>query len=156
MPQREASPDEERMHCLSACRRQRHNTMPCFSWNRSPESVPAPIFTSFFPTDTRPAQFWRAAVAAKGCRREKAWKSHFMKPPCSRRPSHEVQAADFPFTTHRTQRRGAWSQPARVRACREPRGAGIPRDGSGEPLAASPTSGISLGGQSLLWSAKTA
>lgn len=32
------------------CHRQRHNTLPCFSWNRSPESVPELIFTSFFQT----------------------------------------------------------------------------------------------------------
>lgn len=87
------------------CSRQQHNTMPCFPWNRDPASAPALIFTSFFPTDTRPAQFWRNGVAAKAQWREKALKSHFIKHPCSQQPSHEAGAADFPFATHPTQRR---------------------------------------------------
>lgn len=91
---------------LSALPQGQHDTEPCFSWNRSPASVPALIFTSFFPTDTRPAQFCRVGVAAKARWREKALKSHFMKHPCSRRPSHAAQAADFPFSTHPTQRLG--------------------------------------------------
>lgn len=61
------------------------------------------IFTSFSPTDTRPAQCWRLGVAAKAQRREKALKSHFMKHPCSGRPSHAAGAPDFPFSTHPAQ-----------------------------------------------------
>lgn len=87
---------------------------------------------------------------------EKALKSHFMKHPGSRRPSHEARAADFPFTTHPTQRRGAQLQPALVLTRWEPRGVGIHGDGIRKPLAGNSASGIFLGGHSLLWSAETA
>lgn len=87
-----------------------------------------------------------------GCQgrwREKALKSHFMKRPCSRGPSHEARAADFPFAAHPTRSRGARAQPGLVLTRWEPRGGGIHRGGMAEPLAAKPTSGIFLGGPPL-------
>ena len=96
------------------CPRHQYHTMPSFSWNQSPVSTSSsqPSFARFFPTDTRVAQFWRAGTAAKARWREKALKNHFMKHPCSRRPSHKAQAADFPLATHPTHRRGlGHSQP---------------------------------------------
>lgn len=129
------------------CPRHQYHTMPSFSWNQSPVSTSSsqPSFARFFPTDTRVAQFWRAGTAAKARWREKALKNHFMKHPCSRRPSHKAQAADFPLATHPTQRRGARAQPTLVLTHWEPQGVRTHRDGTGELLAANPTSGIFLG-----------
>lgn len=106
------------------CPRHQYHTTPSFSWNQSPVSASSsqPSFSRLFPTDTRAAQFWRAGTVAKARWREKALKNHFMKHPCSRRPSHKAQAADFPLATHPTQRRGAQAQPALVLTHWEPQG----------------------------------
>lgn len=113
-------------------------TVPCFPWNRSPASVPACIFTSFFPTDTRPAQFCRVGLAAKARWKDTALKSHFMRHPCSQRPSHAARAADFPFSTRPTQRQGSQAQQALVLTRWEPQGVGIPGDGIRERFGSRP------------------
>lgn len=83
-----------------------------------------------------------------GCQgrwREEALKSHFMKRPCSRRPSHDARAADSPLAAHPAQGRGARAQPGLVLTRREPRGGGIHGHGIAQspwqqsPLLASPS-----------------
>lgn len=70
-------------------------------------------------------------------------KTHFIKHPCSWKPSHEARAADFPFTTHSPRDQGlCHSQPLFFPA-------GSPReseftDSTEETLAGNPASGIFL------------
>lgn len=97
-------------------------------------------------------------MAAKAQRREKALKSHFMKHPCSGRPSHAAGAPDFPFSAHPAQSWGwgvgwgAGAQPALVLGPLGAPGSRNSRDSVTEALAVDPASGIFLGGHSLLWS----
>lgn len=118
-----------------------------------------PHFHVFLPNRHKAPQFWRAGMVAKAQWRETALKNHFMKHPCSRRPSHKARAADFPFTshppTHAPKRRGSGT----AGPCSHPLGAPGSRNSRGwhrRTLGSKPCFWHLPRGPGFLWSAEPA
>lgn len=91
-----------------------------------------PAFSHLSSQQTQGPVSSAVGVAAKARWKDTALKSHFMRHPCSQRPSHAARAAEFPFSARPTQRRGARAQQAQhSRPLSHPLGAPGSRDSQG-------------------------